>query len=289
MKFLLTATTARFTLLAISMISTATLIAQNVGISTKAPAYPLDVNGRVRLRYNGTFNTAGIWFNNSLNAEAAFVGMFNDSVIGAYGNGDWRIGIDFKNERLGIGTMAPKAKLDIAGTVKITDGTQGAGKILTSDANGNARWAAPKISNTGVRAWLTKFTAQPGNILFPSSWNASTFGAFNDGPFDALNGIYTAPSTGLYRFELAMKPDKSTPQTPAVSGSYTISIFAGFTVVATVDTRFSANSFYPDSYCSGIIKLNQGDIVRVTISLTSNANVIFGGGPDTFFSGYQLY
>ena len=27
------------------------------------------------------------------------------------------------------------------GTIKITDGTQGDGKVLTSDASGNARWA----------------------------------------------------------------------------------------------------------------------------------------------------
>jgi hypothetical protein len=47
---------------------------------------------------------------------------------------------------VGIGTSSPSAKLDVAGTVKIADGTQGAGKVLTSDASGNATWQATAVS-----------------------------------------------------------------------------------------------------------------------------------------------
>lgn len=42
--------------------------------------------------------------------------------------------------KVGIGTETPTAKLEVKGSVKIIDGTQGAGKVLTSDANGEARW-----------------------------------------------------------------------------------------------------------------------------------------------------
>lgn len=41
---------------------------------------------------------------------------------------------------VGIGTINPGAKLEIAGDIKIVDGTQGAGKVLTSDATGSASW-----------------------------------------------------------------------------------------------------------------------------------------------------
>ncbi len=45
--------------------------------------------------------------------------------------------------KVGIGTSSPAAKLDVAGNVKIADGTQGNGKVLTSDSNGLAAWQAP--------------------------------------------------------------------------------------------------------------------------------------------------
>lgn len=42
--------------------------------------------------------------------------------------------------KVGIGVASPSAKLDVAGSVKIADGTQGANKVLVSDANGLATW-----------------------------------------------------------------------------------------------------------------------------------------------------
>ena len=47
-------------------------------------------------------------------------------------------GIDAVN--VGIGTSSPGAKLEIAGDIKIVDGSQGVGKVLTSDAAGLASW-----------------------------------------------------------------------------------------------------------------------------------------------------
>ncbi len=48
---------------------------------------------------------------------------------------------------LGIGTTTPTAKFHVAGNVRIEDGTEGADKVLTSDANGNASWQM-----TGMRS-----------------------------------------------------------------------------------------------------------------------------------------
>ena len=46
------------------------------------------------------------------------------------------------NTNVGIGTTVPGALLDINGTIAIRGGTPGAGKVLTSDANGVASWSA---------------------------------------------------------------------------------------------------------------------------------------------------
>lgn len=47
---------------------------------------------------------------------------------------------------VGIGTLTPGYPLHVAGKVKIADGTQAAGKVLTSDANGLASWLTPTVS-----------------------------------------------------------------------------------------------------------------------------------------------
>ncbi|MDD5210011.1 MAG: hypothetical protein PHV36_11535 [Elusimicrobiales bacterium] len=44
---------------------------------------------------------------------------------------------------VGIGTLVPTSTLTVIGTFKLADGSQGAGKVLTSDAVGLAAWAAP--------------------------------------------------------------------------------------------------------------------------------------------------
>ena len=50
---------------------------------------------------------------------------------------------------LGVGTMNPKTKLDVAGKVRIADGSQGSGKLLVSDNDGIARWAATSTLGIG--------------------------------------------------------------------------------------------------------------------------------------------
>jgi hypothetical protein len=57
------------------------------------------------------------------------------------------------NGYVGIGTISPAAALDINGQIKIQGGTPGAGKVLTSDANGLATWSTAAVGSiTGVTA-----------------------------------------------------------------------------------------------------------------------------------------
>lgn len=72
-------------------------------------------------------------------------GYFADATIHSGGTGTayafyGAAGKNFFADNTGIGVANPQAKLDVAGTFKLADGTQGAGKVLTSDASGNASW-----------------------------------------------------------------------------------------------------------------------------------------------------
>jgi hypothetical protein len=58
-----------------------------------------------------------------------------------------------KGNKIGINNNNPTATVDIAGTIKINDGTQGIGKLLVSDAGGNANWQ--ELTSSGVGGWST--------------------------------------------------------------------------------------------------------------------------------------
>lgn len=74
---------------------------------------------------------------------------------------------DSTNTKVGIGTAYPSAKLHVVGNLKFVTGTQANGKILTSDASGNADWQTPTGSTvatnystgqTAAIATLTQYT-----------------------------------------------------------------------------------------------------------------------------------
>ncbi|HEY0893843.1 MAG TPA: DUF1566 domain-containing protein [Cellvibrio sp.] len=52
--------------------------------------------------------------------------------------------------KVGIATSSPTATLEVNGNVKITDGTQGAGRVLTSDSSGQASWQSPPGAFAGA-------------------------------------------------------------------------------------------------------------------------------------------
>ncbi|SEW47288.1 hypothetical protein SAMN05421841_3486 [Chryseobacterium wanjuense] len=61
---------------------------------------------------------------------------------------------------VGIGTVSPSVKLEVtspvlSGAIKIVDGSQGAGKVLTSDSNGVGSWSP---AATAIKAVVTATT-----------------------------------------------------------------------------------------------------------------------------------
>ncbi len=158
--------------LALTPIDPAIIITSNgnVGIGLITPVQKLNVNGNIRIDGNGAFTSVSkqnylVAFDNSGHQDW-YIGD------GTSNNNALQIVQDTKGEdirfttmdtlgiipfermtisgsvnpalngNVGIGTTSPSAKLEIQGNVKIADGTQGAGKVLTSDAGGLASWQA---------------------------------------------------------------------------------------------------------------------------------------------------
>ncbi|CAM2885487.1 hypothetical protein DRF59_08065 [Chryseobacterium flavum] len=113
-------------------------VTNRVGIGTTTPRNMLDLgtgNGKKLALWNSTAGDDFYGLGNAANVLQLFAG--------APAAGDPLMTLN-KNGRVGIGTTAPTNVLDIRsttnGALRIADGTQGANKILTSDANGVATW-----------------------------------------------------------------------------------------------------------------------------------------------------
>ena len=77
---------------------------------------------------------------------------------------------DFATGRVGIGTTSPTAKLEVNGAVKIVDGNQALGKVLTSDTNGLASWQNLPAPTPGTVLQMVVATSDS------TSWlNTTTF------------------------------------------------------------------------------------------------------------------
>ena len=83
---------------------------------------------------------------------------------------------------VGIGTITPTAKLEVNGSFKLTGGSPGAGKVLTSDADGLASWATP----SGLTLPYTGSLAAPSGYLFNLTNTETTQG---DGFITTINSI----------------------------------------------------------------------------------------------------
>ncbi len=118
-----------------------------VGIGTNAPADKLSVQTAPE-SYGITHTDGTRTLGTYVGPNGGFFGTKSNHPLSFFtGNGNIQMAIS-TNGNVGIGTTTPTAKLDVAGNVKITDGTQGAGKILKSDANGLASWGS--IDATGL-------------------------------------------------------------------------------------------------------------------------------------------
>lgn len=135
----------------------ATVRVDSLGRIDSAASRPInlataDVTGTLPVGHGGTGTATSMSAGSVVFADVG--GMYNQDNANFF----W----DKSTARLGIGTASPGARLDVeGGKIKITDGTEGVGKVLTSDASGVASWQTPAggIGGSGAADYIPKFTA----------------------------------------------------------------------------------------------------------------------------------
>lgn len=119
--------------------------------------------------------------------------------------------ISFAQNKVGIGTSAPTERLDVAGNikadtikssiVKITGGTPGAGKVLTSDAAGNASWQTAAGGGGTLTDAYNFGGAGAGRIINASTASVRVDGGYGLQVFGALGAAFIEnPGVGSRMF-----------------------------------------------------------------------------------------
>ncbi|MBP9792606.1 MAG: hypothetical protein KBC56_01245 [Flavobacterium sp.] len=211
----------------------------------------------------------------------------NNDLTFSTNNGVAQMTLQTVTGNLGIGVEAPAQRLEVAGKTKttnlqVTTGA-GAGKILTSDAVGNATWqtSSNPSSNTGVL--ISKF----GTQIIPNATPTKVlFNQENHDPSNAFNnstGEWTIPSTGFYHMNATVT---FTGITASASGSLGIDIY--------INGAALKKRFYPINIGAISIELDAplvaGDIISVYVGQgTGSDKEINAQSVYSYFSGYRIY
>lgn len=153
-------------------------------------------------------------------------------------------------QNVGIGTTTPEAKLDVIGTLKVTDGTEGANKILTSNAAGMATWAAAPLPACFLFSTGTSISA---NSYLGSGSNSSSF---------IRNTIVAPYNCELTSITLSGRGISSTMTATVYKSNGNVSpsipVNTGLATSVGLGQQFSTGT--------GSVFVNRGDLISILIS-----------------------
>lgn len=185
----------------------------------------------------------------------------------------------------------PGAKaLQTSGSIQLKNIGEGVGKVLTSDANGNATWQAP--SGTATVASLNSAATIPSNTLYHALSLSSTCGAcFDD--LDVMNGsAFYIAKTGVY--EINVNVAWLINNFPG-SAKFEISvgqITSTYKEYLRVKNNYTYNASNPEQNQNlhGVVKLTAGEYVSISVRQESGINQMIGSASSaTRFSIKLLY
>jgi hypothetical protein len=270
----------------------------NVGIGTNLPAYRLQVheNAAANGYMNITNTTTG-----SSGTDGLLIGLTgNSAILANLENGSLQLGTNNLTRvmidatgNVGIGNSLPAFKLDVSGDINITgllrlnSTAGGAGQVLTSNGATDPTWQTinqnPAI---GCVVGLTSNFTGSGYAMLPLDFESLGTTYFDDGNiFDPVNNNFTAPSLGVYHFDVSVDLDA-----PPV-GLYSLNL-----VSSAAGTGFYAfSTTYVPVAGTGSATINLSVNLKMTagskmwVFLNRSTLVTVGNTSGTKFSAYRVY
>lgn len=219
--------------------------------------------GNFKLPYSGTTVTTGT----ALSIDNTGASSLSTAIQGYSANGAGVKGIS----NAGTGVLAYSGSgnaLEVSGKIKIAGLGQvpGAGKVLTSDADGNASWQNPEtvaFASYGIQANQTTY---PDNVTKKVAFQTEEYDLGNN--YNPSGGspysTFTAPFAGIYHFDVLITWAGSPAGYSYLS---LIKEFAGGGTAYIQNSRLDCdNDNTPIHSISIDAKLNAGDKVYVNVT-----------------------
>lgn len=206
--------------------------ADTIAIGTATPRSPLSfapvLGQKITLWDDG--NTAGNCYGIGVASGLLQLHTYtiSDDIVFGYGSSSSfteRMRIK-GNGNVGINTVNPQAKLTVNGNIQITDGTQAAGKVLTSDANGIANWQnIPASTSSWTVNGSNIYSANSGNIGIGTMVPSNKLSVTGNVDFSGNVGIgFNSPS---YKLHVSNAANSLRIEGPSASGTNGISFGMG--------------------------------------------------------------
>lgn len=182
-----------------------------VGVGSTLPLARMDVSGNIRA------NGGRLYLGAMGGINSGYTGLYESSgdlILSVFMNGGSSTGFGSANSMdaifikahtgdVGVGTPSPLAKLDVAGSIRMADGSQGNGKVLVSNAGGTGTWRSSppatiykNLNGSSVTVGTTPTALGIGTAPFMKQ--------FDDTHVDitlytsAYAGVFTGGATTMY-------------------------------------------------------------------------------------------
>lgn len=277
--------------------------AQKIGVNTTIPLMQLDVRSsdsaalllfntqpfsdsektalyfRAGSNYTGAIKTHV----QSAGNQYARLGFFTYSLSNANALKERMSILD--NGYVGINTVSPTSNLEVDGTVRIVDGNQAAGNVLTSDANGSASWKAA-ASNSAFRGTASaNTTVLTGGAYYTIPFSNTVYDQ-TGGYFDGVS--YTATTSGVYHFDITCLwflnvAGITYPLMMSLRTGGSTEIARHLSLIPAGQSSNFTTSISTDYF------LTAGSSVYVTANQSSGVSQLVVGNVLTSFSGHRVY
>lgn len=277
-----------------------TVIAGNISATPKDPTATLEVQkplrSKINIRSGGYADTSWIQLSNRNATEQGT--DFNIVAIreaGLYFSTASDLP-EFANDSLltllrmgnvGIGTTAPAARLDVIGNIRMQDGNQASGKVMTSSNNGQASWqpktfgfaatgSFPAISN---RQTIPSATNTQINVINLEEYDANNI-------YNAATGVVTIAEAGVYHI------DVSITYSQASNGIYSLSLVNSVGTILRFATQRVSSAGFVDNLqlnISADINCTAGQTLRLFTEQNSGSSQFVFGAFYSWFNMHKLY